>query len=68
MLRCQVLREGKQSLRTWRILQRHIEQHIDRHAGILSAAALHIEVKAAHEGVALCFAQAFKLKVHMQTR
>ncbi len=53
MLRCQVFREGKQSLRTWRILQRHVEQHIDRHAGILPAAALHIEVKAAHEGVAL---------------
>lgn len=68
LLCCQVLREGKQGLCAWRILQWHFEQHIDRHARILSAAALHVEVKTAHEGVALCVVQPFKLKVHVQTR
>jgi hypothetical protein len=62
------LREGKQGLRAWRILQGHFEQHIDRHARILSAAALHIQVKATHEGVTLCIRQTVKLKTHQQAR
>ena len=59
----QVLRKGKQGLCAWRILQGHFQEHIQQHARILSATALHVEVKAAHEGVALRIRQTVKLKM-----
>lgn len=64
LLRSQVLRKSEQGLCAWRILQGHFEEHIQRHACILSATALHVEIKTAHEGVALCIRQSIKLKVH----
>ena len=63
MVRSQALRVGKHGMRARRIVQGHGEQHINGHASILAAATLHVEIKPAHEDMALRIGQALKTKV-----